>query len=72
MSRESGIIGGVMGMGCLFQAIVFGIYGWLAYISVDYITNYFGTDLPWIADLLIGIVSVSASIWIALILWLVG
>lgn len=63
---------GFMGFGCFIQAIIIGIYAYISYATVDYITNYFGKDLPWIADMLIGMVSFSLSIWFALVLWLVG
>lgn len=63
---------GLLGLGCFFQALIFGAYAWVAWFTMDYITNYFGKDLPWIADMLLGMVSMSLSIWVALILWLVG
>jgi uncharacterized membrane protein YeaQ/YmgE (transglycosylase-associated protein family) len=60
------------GMGCLLQIIIVTIYGWIGYWSIDTITNYFGKDLHWIADVLIGLITGWASFWIALILWLIG
>lgn len=59
-------------IGCTWFGIVLLVYMILSYWSVDYITNYFGTDLPWITDMLIGMVSLSVSFWIALILLIFG
>lgn len=63
---------GLMKLGCFVQALFIAGYAWVAWFTMDYITNYFDKDLPWIADVLIGMVSMSLSIWLALVLWLVG
>lgn len=58
--------------GCAIQSVLLIAYTWLATLSIDYISNYFGTELHWIVDLLIGLVVGWASIFIAVILLIFG
>lgn len=58
--------------GCGFTSFILLVYMLASYWSVDYITNYFDADLPWLADLFIGMASLSMSFWIALVLYIFG
>lgn len=53
-----------------FQLIIFGLYfafiGW----SVDYILNWFGKDIPFIGDFVIGIFAGSVTIPVAVVGWI--
>lgn len=66
------IIRSVAGAGCLVQSIVLAIYGAIGWWSIDTITNFFGKDLPWIADVILGFLTGWVSFWIAIVLWLVS
>jgi hypothetical protein len=58
--------------GCLLQLIPLAAYIWAASWSINYITHYFGKDLHWVLDTVIGFLLGWASILIAFVLWLVS
>lgn len=60
-SSESGI-----GCGCAILVLIFNltIGAW----SVNYITNYFGKDIPLIGDILIGLFVAEISVPVAVVL----
>jgi len=59
-------------LGCItiIMILLFNII--IGSMSINYITNYFGKDLPTIADVFLGLFLAEISVPIAFILWLFG